>query len=144
MVDHLEITGMKWTAIVTSFAFLLVCLAGCTEPGKGKQGEKEITVTPPGSVSIKQDETKPIKVSVKRTKFEGDVTVSFDIPADSGLVVEGGNDQKVEKGTSEKEFKLTAKSNAKPESVMVKVMAKGDGVSTSKPGEMKVTVNKKD
>jgi hypothetical protein len=135
---------LKWTAIVTSFALLLVCLVGCGEPGTGKQGEKEIKVTPPGTVNIKQGATEPFKVSVSRTKFEGDVTVSFDLPADSGLSIEGGKDQKVEKGVNEKEFKLTARDNARAESFVVKLNGKGAGVSTTRPGEMTVKVSKKD
>jgi hypothetical protein len=145
MIDDKENSGMlKWTAIVTSFAFLLVCLAGCGEPGTGKQGEKEIKVTPPATVNVKQGATESFKVSVSRTKFEGDVTVSFELPPDSGLSIEGGKDQKVEKGVKEKEFKLTAKDDAKPESFVVKLNGKGDGVSTTKPGEMTVKVSKKD
>jgi len=127
---------MKYASIVTALAFLFVCLTGCQDTGKGKTGDKELKVSVPATLSVKAGDSTEMKISLTRTKVDGAVTVSLDVP--EGLTVDK-KELKFDKEDKEKEVKVTGDKDG---TFTIKTTAKGGDVSSS-AGETKVTVTKK-
>src|SRR5262245_49452968 len=131
---------MRWL----SFAVVTVLLAGvgCSNTGKGKEGEKELKLSPPmTATTIERGETKTVDFSITRTKFDEDVDLSFSkLP--KGIHIEGGDKQTVEKGQTKKSITLKADRDAELGEHSIEATGKGGGVTTS-PATFKINVKEK-
>jgi predicted component of type VI protein secretion system len=135
---------MKWASLVIAAAVALVLVTGCPETKSDKKGDKELKITPPANVKVEQGKKTEFEVSVTRTKFNDDVTLTFDLPKDSGLTLEGGNSQKVEKEKDKKTFTLVAAKDANPADGVEAKVAGSSGDLKPDPAKFKVTVAKAD
>lgn len=132
---------MKWMSLVAALALAVVATGCKTDPTKSTTvkgtGGKELKLTPPTDQTIKQGGTEKITVKVSRTGFDDDVAISFgQLP--EGVTV-AGDDHKIIRGESSKEFTLTATATApEKQGHVVKVTAKHGDMSTS--SEFKLNV----
>jgi hypothetical protein len=132
---------MKWLTFV-AVAGLVFGLAGCGETGKVKgPGGKELTVTAPAPVTIKQGDTADVTVSARRTKFDDPVDVEVsDLP--KGVSADATK-KTIEKGATSVKFTLTAANDANPEDGhKAKVIAKALDMKEG-PLEFTVSIKKK-
>src|SRR5262245_18994734 len=68
---------MRWISFV---AAVLIGTIGCSQGKTTKvtgEGGKALSLTPPGSVSVKQGETATIKVKIKREQFDDPVRIDI-------------------------------------------------------------------
>jgi hypothetical protein len=135
---------MKWASLVITAAVCLVLVTGCPETKSDKKGDKKLEVTPPRAVTVEQGKKTEFEVSISRTKFNEDVTLTFDLPKDSGLSIEGGNSQKIEKEKDKKTFTLVASDKATVADGMEAKVAGSSGDLKPDPAKFKVTVTKGD
>jgi len=141
----------KWFTLVVAVGMLgfTACSGGSgTGREKGKvqgEGDTELTLNVPASVTVTAGKTEDINVMVERKGFDSDVTIKFeDLP--KGTSIDGGESQKIDKGSKEKKFTLKAdsKADAVKDHVTKVTGTFNDGKkdhSVSK--DVKVTVNKK-
>jgi hypothetical protein len=135
---------MKWASLVIAAAVALVLVTGCPETKSDKKGDKELKITPPATVKVEQGKKTEFEVSVSRTKFNDDVTLTFDLPKDSGLSIEGGNSQKVEKEKDKKTFTLVAAEKATVTDGTEATVTGSSGELKTPASKVKVTVVKGD
>jgi hypothetical protein len=135
---------MKWTSFVLAVA-LAVGVVGCNDAEKGKgtvkgKDDKQLTLTAPGTVTIKQGSTEQIKIKIDRKKFDDPVDLSFsDLP--KGVTVKE-SDTKIDKGATDRTLTLEAKDDATIEDgAEAKVTAKSGDMKVTEP--FKVNVKKK-
>jgi hypothetical protein len=100
--------------------------AGCntqSSSNKGKEGQ-ELTLRTAKTVTIDQDDTAKIEVTVERKKFDEPVTIKFETP--EGVTVAEG-DTKLDKGEDKRTFILKASDKAKVgQNKMTVVASSGD------------------
>jgi hypothetical protein len=104
----------------------------------GAKGAVALTL-PEDPVSVKQGQKATVDVTIERTDYKGDVTLTFDVSKKSGLVV---TSPEMAEGKNEAKANVDA-SKAEPGEYTVEVTAKGgEGLEKPATGSFKVTVTK--
>ncbi len=106
----------KWFTLVVAVSLLgfTACSSGTKEKSAEVKGEGDTSLIlhVPKSAEVKVGDKADVKISIERKKFDEDVPVKFeDLPKD--VSVEGGESQKIDKGSKEKTFTLKAGDKAK-------------------------------
>jgi len=109
--------------VLVPLALTVALVAGCntqSSSNKGKGGEV-LTLKTPKTVTLNQEGTADVNVTIERKQFDEPVTVKFDkLP--EGVSVEG-SDHKIDKGVKERTFQLKATDKAKVGSSKILVVA---------------------
>ena len=107
----------KWFTLVVAVGLLgfTACSGGTTgkksEPVKG-EGDTSLAIHIPKSAEVKAGDKTDVKITVDRKGFDDAVTIKFeDLP--TGVSVDGGESQKIDKGSKDKTFTLKASKDAK-------------------------------
>lgn len=102
----------RWIALTAAVAVLT--FTGCSGKGSEKKSESpgNFEFKGPGDVTIKQGEEKTVHVSVKRAKYTGPVSFSFEgLP--EGVTSEGTKPHQIEQNADKADVTLKATKDAK-------------------------------
>ena len=133
---------MKWFSFVV--ALVLASGLGCSgKKETTKEGDKELSLTPPLNTSIKQDTAETVDVKIKRVKFDDPVTVEIsDLP---DKVTAEESKKTIAKDADKATFTLKAAKDAPvTDGTEVKFTAKTDALKTTTTAKFKLSVKKKD
>src|SRR5437764_10494504 len=106
----------KWFALGVAVGLLgfTACSGGTTKEKSGKvqgEGGTELKLTVPESISVTTGKSADFTISVERKGFDDNVTIKFE-DEPKGTSIDGGNSQKIDKGSKEKKFTLKAEAKA--------------------------------
>jgi len=99
--------------MLSGLALAVLVVAGCntqSSTNKGKGGA-ELTLKTPKTVTVEQDDTAKVPITIERKNFEDPVTIKFEKPPAGISIVE--EDTKIDKGVKERTFTLKATDKAK-------------------------------
>ena len=105
----------KWITLVVAVS--LLGFTACTGGSSGKsgkvqgEGDTELTMTVPDSVTVKPGKSEDFTISIARKNFDDDVQIKFEDPP-KGVSIDGGESQRIDKGSKEKKFTLKADAKA--------------------------------
>jgi len=132
---------MRWISFV---AAVLIVSTGCSDKkAKGTaEGGKELEVTAPETLKIKQGETRQVTVKISRKNFNEPVDIDISgLP--EGVTIEGAK-PKIDKDATSVTLSIKAAEKApvvKDHKAMIS--GSGGGVSTKNPADWKITVEEK-
>jgi len=109
--------------MLCGLALAVLVAAGCntqSSSNKGKGGA-ELTLKTPKTVTIEQNDTTTVPITIERKNFEDPVTIKFEKPPAGVSVVE--TDTKIDKGVKERTFTLKATDQAKAGKYTLTVIA---------------------
>ena len=110
--------------VFVTLALGVLVVTGCNTQSSSNKGPggKELKLTTPKTVTIAQDDTAKVEITIERTKFDDPVTVKFETP--EGVSITEG-DTKLDKGVKERTFTLKATNKAKVGKSKMTVVASG-------------------
>jgi len=121
---------------------LVFVAAGCTKTTTQKSGDKELSVTKPNGVTLKQGANETITISVTRKNFTDAADVKFENLPKGVSVIEAAKDMRIAANTDSAKFTLKAADDADVVSNHeAKVTVSGGGMTNA--GVFPVTVQKK-
>jgi len=102
---------MEMKKALAPLVLAALVFTGCNTQSSSSKGAggKELKLSTPKSVTVEQDGTAELKLSVARTGFDEPVTVAF-TKLPEGVTVEGGS---IDKGVKDKTFTVKAANTAK-------------------------------
>src|SRR5262249_39956575 len=108
----------KWITLVVAVSMLGFTACGGGTSGSKKseevkgEGNASLAFVLPKAAEMKVNDKTDLKITVERKHFDDAVTIKFeDLP--TGVSVDGGESQKIDKGSHDKTFTLKASKDAK-------------------------------
>ena len=135
---------MRWISLV---AAVLIVSTGCSDKKSTKgtaEGGKELKLTAPGGLTLKQGEAKNVKITISRKEFNEPVDVDISgLP--EGVTIKEGKKLKIDKDAVEVTITVMAdeKAPVTKEGAKAMISASGGGVNTTNPAEWTIKVEEK-